>query len=106
MHLEMNRVPYCFLLELNLVNVLQRKKIRESGGNVEDAFQEFIDLKQKQNWGDISFPEIDVKGKTGSIKLENCFEAPTIGENAQCFFTRGFLSVFFVRDLSEGYQDF
>ncbi len=77
-----------------------KNKIMESGGNVEEAFQQFIDLKQKQNWGDISFPEIDVKGSTGSIKLENCFEAPTIGENAQCFFTRGFLLGF----LSEIFQ--
>jgi predicted hydrocarbon binding protein len=73
----------------------------------QDAFLYLAELKREENWGDLSFREVNFERGTGTIRVANSFETVAMKREETsrtsqpcCHFLRGFLAGF----LSEFFQ--
>ena len=77
------------------------KRMMKKFGTKEDALRVLSEVKRKENWGKLSFRNVDFVNGSGKIIVADAFEtmarkAEKSGETGQpcCNFLRGFLSGF------------
>lgn len=74
---------------------LECRRILRNAKSKDDALKHLSELKKKENWGEISFHEIDYTEALGTIRVEKAFETrDRRSDSPVCHFLRGFLAGF------------
>ena len=83
------------------------KRMKEEFGTKEEALRRLSELKRKENWGKLTFRDVDFVNGSGKVIVVDAFE--TMARKAKreqpcCNFLRGFLSGFLSSTLLFGNQ--
>lgn len=71
------------------------KEISKAAKRKEDILSQLSKLKREENWGEVTFRNIDFRRGSGKIRIDNSFEAVARKSNPLgCYFFRGFLTGF------------
>ena len=74
---------------------LECRRILRNAKSKDDVLKHLSELKKKENWGEISFHEIDYIEALGTIRVEKAFETrDRRSDTPVCHFLRGFLAGF------------
>ena len=72
-------------------------RMKRDFGAKEEALSRLSELKEKENWGNLTFRDVDFVGGSGKVVVADAFETmarKTKREQPCCNFLRGFLSGF------------
>ncbi len=76
-------------------------RMKKEFGTKEDALSRLSELKRKENWGKLTFRDVDFVNGSGKVVVADAFETMALKAEGQetgqpcCNFLRGFLSGFF-----------
>lgn len=71
------------------------KRVKKEFDTKEEALKLFSKLKREENWGDVTFRDVDVENCSGKVMVEGSFES-VARETSEpsCHFFRGFVAGF------------
>ncbi len=71
------------------------KRVKKEFDTKEDALKLFSQLKREENWGDVTFRNVDLENGSGKVIVKGAFES-VARETSEpsCHFFRGFLAGF------------
>ena len=71
------------------------KRVKKEFDTKEEALKLFSQLKREENWGDVTFRDVDVENCSGKVMVEDSFES-VARETSEpsCHFFRGFVAGF------------
>ena len=71
------------------------QKTKKEFNKKEEALNHLSSLKKEENWGKMSFQEVDFKNGSGRVIIDDSFEAMARKTNQpSCHFLRGFIAGF------------